>query len=268
MNPYAVEGPALISFSGGRTSAYMLRRMLDAYGGALPADVHAVFANTGKERTETLDFVLACSLRWGVRVHWIEYDPAGGYREVDVATASRAGEPFNALITKRKFLPNPVMRFCTQELKIRPMKAWMLARGYDTWASVIGFRHDEPKRVAKAEANTRERWIPTFPLYYGGATEADVLAYWAASPFDLQLQAHEGNCDVCFLKGIRKRVMILRARPDLGAWWAEQEERIGGTFRDDSPSYRFLLQQQALPFDWNDPLLDAATSFDDCACTD
>ena len=49
-DPYLITGPALISFSGGRTSAYMLKMILDAHGGTLPDDVHVCFANTGKER--------------------------------------------------------------------------------------------------------------------------------------------------------------------------------------------------------------------------
>lgn len=39
-DPFLIEGPAAISFSGGRTSALMLRRILDAHGGTLPPDVH------------------------------------------------------------------------------------------------------------------------------------------------------------------------------------------------------------------------------------
>ena len=59
MSEYRVEGPALISFSGGRTSGFMLWHILDAYDGKLPDDVHVCFANTGKEREETLRFVHA-----------------------------------------------------------------------------------------------------------------------------------------------------------------------------------------------------------------
>ena len=43
-NHYRVPRPAVISFSGGRTSAYMLRRIIDAYGGRLPSDIAVVFA--------------------------------------------------------------------------------------------------------------------------------------------------------------------------------------------------------------------------------
>lgn len=35
-NPYRVPRPAVVSFSGGRTSAYMLKHIVDAYGGELP----------------------------------------------------------------------------------------------------------------------------------------------------------------------------------------------------------------------------------------
>ena len=49
-DPFLLDTPAAIHFSGGRTSAYMLRRHLDAYGGTLPEGVRVVFCNTGKER--------------------------------------------------------------------------------------------------------------------------------------------------------------------------------------------------------------------------
>src|SRR5690242_17474485 len=42
MSPFQIEGPAVISFSGGRTSAYMLRRILDE--GVRP-DVFVLFAD-------------------------------------------------------------------------------------------------------------------------------------------------------------------------------------------------------------------------------
>ena len=51
-DPYRVPRPAVISLSGGRTSAYMLRKIVDAYGGRLPSQISVVFANTGMEREE------------------------------------------------------------------------------------------------------------------------------------------------------------------------------------------------------------------------
>lgn len=74
IDPYRVVAPACISFSGGRTSAYLLRKVLDAHGGTLPPGVHALFANTGKEHPATLDFVRDCGERWGVPIVWLEYD--------------------------------------------------------------------------------------------------------------------------------------------------------------------------------------------------
>ena len=72
-NPYHIETPALISFSGGRTSGYLLRHMLDAHGGRLPPDLMVCFANTGKEMPQTLDFVRDCGVQWNVPIVWLEY---------------------------------------------------------------------------------------------------------------------------------------------------------------------------------------------------
>lgn len=224
-DPFLIEGPAVISFSGGRTSGYMLRRILDA---GLQPDVHVIFADTGKERHETYMFVCEVGARWNVTIHWV----------------CRPGY-FTQLITDRG-LPNPVFRFCTQELKIRPMRDFMRGLGYEHWTNVVGIRADEPRRVVRlraADAERRERWDIALPLADAGVTEADVMAFWAAQPFDLQLRSYEGNCDLCFLKHPRKRQQIMRERPDLAVWWLEQEARTGSTFRIDNPSYAALASQ-------------------------
>ena len=70
-NPYRVPRPAVISFSGRRTSAFMLKHIVDAYDGRLPPDVAIVFANTGLERPETLEFVDVCSRAWAVDIVWV-----------------------------------------------------------------------------------------------------------------------------------------------------------------------------------------------------
>ena len=97
------DGNVQISFSGGRTSAYMLHQILEANDG-LPDRAVVTFANTGREMPETLDFVHECQQRWGVPIVWLEYDrPDGkaGYAKVGSNSASRNGEPFEILIKQK-----------------------------------------------------------------------------------------------------------------------------------------------------------------------
>jgi hypothetical protein len=281
-DPFRLEPPAVISFSGGRTSGLMLRRVLDAHGGKLPPGVLPVFCNTGKERAETLDFVEECSRRWAVPITWLEYRHEGGkhaFAAVDYATASRAGEPFAAAIQSRKFLPNPVTRFCTSELKIRTTNRYVRqALGWAEYDNAVGLRRDEPGRVGRlrSRGNHVPGEEPVCPLYDAGTTLADVMAFWAAQPFDLRLRQHEGNCDLCFLKGVAKLRDILERRPDLAGWWIEHEQAVAkmGTsetarFRSDRPSYAGLLKmvrEQRL-FDWGGP--DEPDELGEaCHCTD
>lgn len=262
MNPFKIEGPAIISFSGGRTSGLLLHSVLDAYRGKLPEDVRVAFANTGKEMPETLDFVRECSERWGVPITWLEFvaaeEPQARWREVDFASASRNGEPFEALIRQKRYLPNPVTRFCTTDMKIRPMKLWaQQALGWDAWTVAIGLRADEQRRVAKLSTPTREPFDRSAPLASAGITKEDVGRFWKEQPFDLHLPNDNGttplgNCDLCYLKGYTRITSILRDRPELGAWWERMESEVsegfgatgqGGTFRKDRPSYAVMLKQ-------------------------
>lgn len=271
---FNLDGPVAISFSGGRTSAYMLRLMLDA-GFAADGSMHVLFANTGKERTETLDFVSEVERRFGVPIHWVERVAGGGYREVAPISASRNGEPFAQLIVERRMLPNPVMRFCTQELKIRPMRNWMLDRGYTHWTNAVGIRADEPRRIARireAAERRSERWDVALPLADAGLSLVDVNQFWASQPFGLQLRAHEGNCDLCFLKGLAKKRNIVRDTPELVTWWIQQERQLGdilraegrrssdALFRHDQPSYADMLAQP--------DMFAEDESLTECFCTD
>lgn len=276
-NPFLIDGPALISFSGGRTSGYMLYHVLEA---GLQDDVWVVFANTGKERPETLDFVNECELQFGTPIMWVEYYRTvlpnyrsverkaatartrqhsvlhpyteysktlkeDGFRVVTYETASRAGEPFENLI-ECTGLPNPVTRLCTQELKIRPMKRFMQGLGYQHWDNIVGIRADEPKRVARMRVPNREPWENILPLADAGTTKADVLAFWAKQSFDLQLaldedgETYEGNCDMCFLKSTKKRARIAQEHPERLVWWVAQEARSGSTFLPHGKSFADL----------------------------
>ena len=233
-NPYRIEGPACISFSGGRSSGYMLAHILEAHGGRLPDDVHVCFMNTGKEMPQSLEFVAECGERWGVKINWLEFDinAPRWTREVSFATASRDGRPYEELIRKRKYLPNAVSRFCTTELKVRRSKHFMLSRGYDHWDSIIGIRRDEPRRIAKIRAgnnDSRERWTAVLPMAEAGASKLTVLAWWAAQPFELLLpdfygQTPAGNCDLCFLKARGTIMRLMREDPAFADWWIAQEQ--------------------------------------------
>jgi 3'-phosphoadenosine 5'-phosphosulfate sulfotransferase (PAPS reductase)/FAD synthetase len=278
-NPYFVTGPALVSFSGGRTSGYMLKHILDAHGGTLPDDVHVTFANTGKEREETLRFVHECGSRWNVPIRWLEQDNRKAkefserFLEVGYNSASRDGEPFERLITRKSYLPNSVMRFCTTELKIEPMKFFMKSQGYKKWTNVVGLRADERHRVNRgisANAKGRDPWVSVFPLNDAGVSNRMVRDWWDAQDFDLGLLPFEGNCDGCFLKARPKLIEVERTKPGTLKWWADMEtlattitkKQSGGTFR---PEYTFLELIKAARFQGdlfegafnNDPDMDA-----------
>lgn len=244
-DPFLITGPALISFSGGRTSAYMLWRILQAHGGTLPDDVHVCFANTGKEREETLRFVHECGARWNVPITWLEWragadhDTEDRFEIVGLNSASRDGEPLKALFRRKRYLPNAVTRFCTAETKIETMKQFMLSRGYEHWINVVGLRADERHRLLKQVLRNltgKERWRSACPLAVGGVIKRHVLGFWLGrnqwgtdrryplpQGFDLGLDEHEGNCDGCMLKGYLVLAHIERRRPGTLNWWIEAE---------------------------------------------
>jgi len=264
---FRISGPALISFSGGRTSAFMLLCIIVAYGGTLPDDVYVCFANTGKEREETLRFVHECATRWNVRVRWLEWQDRRKrtpvelrFAEVGFNSASRKGEPFKALIESKKAVPNAVQRWCTTHLKFQVCCDFMEVQGHAAWANVIGLRADEMIRVFKKIGENVEQnnhWHNRMPLADVKVRRPDVLAFWAEQPFDLGLHPWEGNCTKCFMKGRRVLEWDCRRDPSDARDWAEMEQIGGGRFTTEY-SMNDLIRAVR-----NSPLLPLGDEFDE-----
>ena len=247
MNPFLITEPTSISFSGGRTSAFMLYKVLEAHGGKLPEDAIVCFANTGKEHDATLQFVKDCETNWGVKINWVEFeDTKARFKVVDFDTASRNGEPFESIIKKYNKLPNPAQRWCTGVLKIQAIHKYLKSLGWDHSEKdnndFVGIRYDEARRAAKMP-------IYKTPLVAAKIVKQDVFDFWNKQSFDLQLpivngETVGGNCDLCFLKSLPKILTLIQQKPDRAAWWAKQEEYAksitdgdGNKFRIDRPKY-------------------------------
>lgn len=268
-SPYFIRGPASINFSGGRTSAYMTR-MCQLAGSLQDPTVEVIFADTGKEREETYQFIERCSSLFGFSVVYVAY----GYEP----SSSRhvfplGGTPFELMVKKEKYLPNPVQRICTDRLKIKQIHKYMKARYGQGYEKVIGFRADEPSRVFKIKSAPDGHRI-SYPLYRAGVDKQAVNSFWREQPFNLRLREWEGNCDLCFLKGVRKRRAIMRDKPELAAWWVQIEREAAATFRAHGKNYLTLLQEaiaeaKQLPLflneNLNEPDLD---DLSECLCTD
>lgn len=263
-DPFKIIEPTVISFSGGRTSGYMLWRILQSNQG-LPDDAIVCFANTGKEEEATLRFIEDCSVNWNVPIHWVQYqNEKPNFKVVNFQTASRNGKPFEELIIKRQYLPNPLVRFCTIELKIRTIHKYLKSLGWKHNENMdwVGIRADEMRRAAKIQ---RERT----PLVTAGVTKANVGEFWKNQSFDLGLPNNNGvtmhgNCDLCFLKPAHQIMSLIRENPSRADWWIAMENHAqtsnltfgdGARFRKDRPSYfemkRYALAQTEM-FDMNE----------------
>lgn len=271
------DGNVQISFSGGRTSGFMLHQIAEANGG-IPDRCKVVFANTGREMPQTLDFVQECSDRWSISIVWVEYlDASPKFIVVSHNSASRDGEPFEALIRRRKYLPNQQARFCTSDLKIKPSARYLQSIGWDRWTSALGIRADEQRRINREPQ--KERWRRWYPLADAGVSKHDVMAFWGAQAFDLTLPNIKGNtalgnCDGCFLKSEATLAMLARDYPERHAWWERMETETteattasAARFRKDytRESLRNFVERQG---DWIFKTEDALCQRDGGECTE
>lgn len=251
-----------ISFSGGRTSAFMTKFLLNYYQSKWDdlkkchigydfkknkqIELKVIFANTGKEREETLEFINLCDIKFNLHTVWVEsifnmeYGHGVDCKIVDYKTASRNGEPFEKMIQKHG-MPNVQAPFCSRELKAYPIKKYLKNIGWKKYYTAIGIRADEFDR----NSANREKERIFYPLIeLKSIKKSDVNEFWSKQDFDLDLKSYEGNCDLCYKKSFRKLMTIAKENPHLLKWWQEMENK----YENFIPSFRKNNENIKLPF--------------------
>lgn len=147
----------VVSFSGGRTSAYLVylmeqKRKKEGW------DVDYVFMDTGAEYPKTYEFVCNVAEYFDIDLKVIKanINPVKGVGveplEIDVKDIGWDLSGWRAMLSKLGH-PVPQGGFCTSELKTVPHNKYCNSKygkgNYYTW---MGMRCDEPKRLFSKEA--------------------------------------------------------------------------------------------------------------------
>lgn len=243
------EHDIVCSFSSGRTSALMTKKLIDDLGcttisvygnkGKPKYKKHltkygnnllVVFTNTGKEREESLKFAHRCDIEFGFNLIWLEAivtNKKGVGSKANIKSfqqASRNGEPFEAIIQKLG-IPNAARSKCSSELKTNVVRAFCKEIGLKKYWNAVGIRIDEPRRLDFLKAEQERVFYPLATTFK--VTKFDVNAFWANQTFDLELKSYEGNCDLCWKKANRKLMTIAVENPKLVKWWLDMEKKYG-----------------------------------------
>lgn len=236
----------VISFSGGRTSGYMTKKILDTRSNEY--DIKVIFANTGFENEATLRFVHDCDTYFGFNTIWIEgvthIEKGIGmtHKLVTFESASRNGEPFEDVI-KKYGITNMQTPHCTRNLKRYPIEHYLRSIGWSVrdYELAIGIRTDEQRRVK----DDKTRNI-VYPLVHWFPTDKqDVIDWWEEQQFDLQLQEHQGNCKTCWKKSFNKLMKLHNEDPSQFDFFERMEDmypRVGSEFvkYSDAPDRVFF----------------------------
>lgn len=234
----------LVSVSGGRTSGLMAKMLWDRFRDIY--DLIFVFANTSREKEETLIFVDNLTKYWGIPVVWVEakvnHESGKGtdYSVTNFKEAKRNGEVFEEVI-KKYSIPNVKFIHCTRELKAVPINKWANDNFLGEYKIAIGYRRDEPKRVNLILAQEKKQW---YPLFEWNIVKADVAIFWKKQPFDLNLEDWEGNCKLCYKKSKRKLLTQIVSDPESSEWIKEMEVKYSK--RDDGSVNMFFRNNESI----------------------
>jgi len=168
-----------------------------------------------------------------------------------------AGETFDHITAhKGGWLPNKLHRYCTVEMKLRPMHRWWKETIGEPVKMQIGFRAGEERRAVRMmercnedgllefkdvigkHSNGNNKWAtvawqkPTFPMIDDGIHRDKVVEYWNEIPIPF---AERNNCVGCF----HRNPLLLRKMwdkyPEKMEWFASQERKEKkGQWRSDT----------------------------------
>ncbi len=252
-----------VSFSGGKDSTACLVRCLRLFH---PAQVTAIFADTGAEVPETYEYLRLFNrvifpvrrlarraigengqgrILENVELSWDEPIGArGAITLLDEIRLRAQRRPDTA------GWPSPVSRYCTRALKkqvldkyVRDATDPVLRR---RCLMVVGIRRQESAARADTPAFefNYDLGVPVWYPVVDWSTE-DVLSYlrkWGIPLNPVYNRAGRANCAVCFFSGDREVIGHERAHPGLLDPYIEIEQEIGHTWKAE----RSLATLQAI----------------------
>lgn len=228
----------VVSFSGGRTSAYLCALMIEKFG---RENVDFIFMDTGFEHPATYDFVKKVNAYFDLNLVCLRGDfssPLGGgvgFKIVDINECKQDLVPFSEMMEKYG-VPYIGGMFCTDRMKLKPFKKYCDDKyGKDKYETWLGIRIDEPKRLTNKKGIKYLADISDFD-------KQDILAYWEAMPFDLGIDEWLGNCVFCPKKSNLKLAAAQRDEPEIYLIWLDAIHnslvRIDGNTGHWSKMYR------------------------------
>jgi hypothetical protein len=158
------------------------------------------------------------------------------------------GETFEQLVKRKKALPNQMWRFCTTEMKMKPIFEYCHNHVSKIVDMRIGFRYDEQERCERNKDNTtiktvvgkhpsgRNKWAEvkwrkmSFPLIDAKVTSYDVVEWSKSSGIDFPT---DSNCVGCFWKPFQQLRKNWDNEPQKMRWFAEMEKLTRKQFKKE-----------------------------------
>src|SRR6478736_202073 len=200
----------VISFSGGRTSAFMTLEVLKLHPHA-----EVIFMDTGAEHPKTYEFIRNFSRHFGIKITCLRVMPnarmrkASTYEQLTVDQIGPDLEPWRRMLRKYGH-PYVGGAFCTDRMKTVPFTkycdAWFGKGNYERW---LGIRTDEPSRLGNRGPGFH------YLADISDFEKQDVIDWWSVQAFDLGIQEHLGNCVFCIKKSLQKVALAAKDEPEL-----------------------------------------------------
>jgi 3'-phosphoadenosine 5'-phosphosulfate sulfotransferase (PAPS reductase)/FAD synthetase len=164
----------IVSVSGGKDSAALYALAVHAFGAA---NFEAVFADTGHEHPVTYNYVRNLpDMAGGPPVEWVKGDFS---EKVRAKGKEPSFIPFLDLMLMKGRAPSPKAQFCTEYLKLQPIRDWLRATADDREpVMLVGIRAGESARRAQMP-------MSEWSTYYDGYICRPILHLDEAQVFGL-----------------------------------------------------------------------------------
>lgn len=181
----------VLGLSGGKDSSALAIYMRDRV-----PEMEYFFCDTGEELPETYDYLVRLESYLGKPIVRLNSDKGFSHWKTIYGD----------------YLPSPQMRWCTRQLKIRPLELWL---GDDPAISYVGIRADEER---SGYVSTKPNIKAVFPFKEDGIGKDDVFRMLAASgvgiPTYYEWRSRSG-CYYCFFQRKAEWVALKERHPDL-----------------------------------------------------